>query len=130
MSYRVSYDMAEEVLGDEGAVTAFFIRRAQRVAPHGRRANAYWFAPEGGQDMLRVDMDYDAGRAAVRWLPDGTHVVELEPADPLLVLESSDYPPVEISRELARVSTDTACQLAAAFVRTGDRPAAFAWVTD
>jgi hypothetical protein len=32
-------------------------------------------------DELRLDTDFDAGRAAPRWLPDGTHAVELEPAD-------------------------------------------------
>lgn len=99
MTYRVAYDIDEE-LADAGAVTEFFNRREQRVAPHGRRANR--FAPSGGEDVLRADIDFDAGRAALRWLPDGAFAADLEPGEPIVVLESSDFPPVTIPGTLVR----------------------------
>lgn len=130
MTYRVSYDLSEEPLPDTDAVEEFFARRAHRIAPNGRRANAYWIGPEGSDDMLRVDLDYDAGRAALRWLPDGSHAVELEPDEPIIVLESSDYPPVTIPATLARVSIDTAHQAVIAYVQTGKRPPSITWADD
>ncbi|WP_159104746.1 Imm1 family immunity protein [Plantactinospora sp. BB1] len=127
MTYRISYDMDEEVLPDAEAVSAFFEKRAHRIAPHGRRANAYWIGPAGGEDVMRVDVDYDAGRAALRWLPDNSHGVELDPGAPIVVLESSEHPPVTIPGTLARVSIDLARAAVAAYIRTGQRPSSVAW---
>src|SRR5215218_1271807 len=106
MSYRVAYDIGEEPLPDADAVGEFFDKRSMRIASHGRRANTYWFAPVGAEDVLRLDLDYDAGRAALRWLPDGTHAIELDAADPIVVLESSDYDVVTVPAALARISVD------------------------
>src|SRR4051812_21404304 len=39
----------------------------------------------GDRSLLRIDIDVDAGRAALRWLPDGSHAVELDPAGPIEV---------------------------------------------
>jgi hypothetical protein len=130
MSYRVAYDVGEELLPDADAVGDFFDKRSMRIAPHGRRANAYWFAPAGEQDVLRLDLDYDAGRAALRWLPDGTHAIELDVAEPIVVLESSDYDVVTIPAALARVSLDTARRAVIEYVRTGQRPVCVEWVAD
>ena len=96
MTYRVVYDMCHDELPDPAAVDDFFTERSTAIAPHGKRANAYWFAPTGADDELRLDIDFDAGRAALRWLPNDTHAVELERAEPIVVLESSDYDVVTI----------------------------------
>ena len=130
MTYRVAYDMSQEQLPDAQSVGDFLDRRAKRIAPHGRRANAYWFAPADTQDELRLDLDYDAGRAALRWLPDRTHAVELDPAEPIIVLESSDTDVVTIPAELVRVSIDTARRAVIEYVATGQRPTCVHWATD
>jgi hypothetical protein len=130
MTYRVVYDMCEEELPDAAAVGDFFDERSTAIAPHGGRANAYWFAPAVADDVLRLDVDFDAGRAALRWLPDGTHAVELEAAESIVVLESSDYDVVTIPAVLARVSVDTARRAVTEYVRTGQRPTCVEWVAD
>jgi hypothetical protein len=99
-------------------------------APHGARANAYWFAPAGSAEALRLDIDYDSGRAALRWLPDGSHAVELDQAGPIVVLETSDRDVVTIPAELARVSVETAHRAVVEYVSTGHRPTVVEWVTD
>jgi hypothetical protein len=96
VTYRVVYDMYEDELPDAAAVEDFFDERSKEIAPHGARANAYWFARVGVDDELRLDLDFDAGRAALRWLPDGTYAVELDLAESIVVLESSDYDVVTI----------------------------------
>lgn len=130
MTYRVVYDMCQEELSDPAAVDDFFTERSTAIAPHGKRANAYWFAPVGADDVLRLDVDFDASRAALRWLPDGTHAVELEPAEPIVVLESSDYDVVTIPATLTRVSLDTARRAISEYVRTGQRPTGVDWAAD
>lgn len=79
---------------------------------------------------MRLDLDFDAGRAALRWLPDGTHAVELEATEPIVVLESSDDDVVTISAALARVSVDLARRAVSEYVRTGQRPSLVEWVAD
>lgn len=128
MTYRVSYDMCREELTDPEAAGAFIDKQALRIAPHGGRANAYWFAPaEGEVDVLRLDLDYDTGRAALRWLPDGSHAVELPVTGPIVVLESSDYDVVTIPAELARLGVDTARRAVVEYVATGRRPSHLVW---
>lgn len=115
-------------LSDTDAVAAFVDKQALRIAPHGGRANAYWFAPASSdEDVLRLDLDYDTGRAALRWLPDGSHAVELRVAGPIVVLESSDYDVVTILAELARVSVETARRAVVEYIATGQRPTCVAW---
>jgi hypothetical protein len=127
MTFRVHYDLCKEELADSDAVREFFDERCEAFAPHGGRANAYWFAPVGADDVLRLDIDYDTQRAALRWLPDGTHAVEFDPAGPIVVMESSDYDVVTIPAELARVSVDTAHRAVAEYVATGQRPTVVEW---
>jgi hypothetical protein len=130
MTYRVVYDMCEEELLDAEAVGDFLDERSRAIAPHGGRANAYWFAPVGADDVLRLDLDFDAGRAALRWLPDGTHAVELDAVEPIVVMESSDYDVVTVPAALARVSVDTARRAVSDYVRTGQRPTCLEWAAD
>jgi hypothetical protein len=122
MTFRVHYDLCTEKLPDADAVREFFAERSEAFAPHGGRANAYWFAPVGEPDVLRLDIDFDNGRAALRWLPDGTYAVEFDPVGPIVVLESSDYDVVTIPAELARVSVDTARRAVTEYITTETRP--------
>lgn len=128
MTYRVKFDTCREELADASATEAFLEQRPMRYAPHGGRANAYWFASAADDtDVLRLDIDYDRGRAALRWLPDGTHAVELDAAEPIVVLESSDCDVVTIPAELARVSIDTAHRAVVEYIVTGQKPDIVRW---
>lgn len=128
MTYRVVYDICEENLPDADAVAKFLDVQSRVFSPHGGRAASYWFAPVGTDaDVLRADLDFDVERAALRWLPDGSHAVELEPVGPIVVMESSDCDVVTISAELARVSVQTAKRAVIEYVTTGQRPNCVAW---
>lgn len=129
MTYRVIYDISETQLPDADAAARFLDERPERIATHGARATAYWFAPAGREDdELRLDIDYDNGRAALRWLPDGSHAWEFEPVGPIVVMESSDSDVVTIPAELARVSVDTAHRAVIEYVTTGQRPTCVQWI--
>ncbi|GAA0951554.1 Imm1 family immunity protein [Virgisporangium aurantiacum] len=130
MTFRVHFDMCKGELPDGDAVREFFDQRREAFAPHGGRANAYWFAPVGADDVLRLDIDYDNGRAALRWLPDGTHAEEFDQVGPIVVMESSDYDVVTIPAELARVSADTAHGAVTEYITTGAKPASVEWAPD
>jgi hypothetical protein len=130
MAYRVRFDICRDELPDVAAVQAFLDERPKRWAPHGGRANAYWFASGGAEDVLRLDIDYDNGRAALRWLPDATHAVELPEIGPIVVLESSDRDVVTIPAELARVSAETAHRAVVEYVTTGQKPMNVPWEPD
>lgn len=129
LTYSVWWDIDEQELSDAASVETFFSRRADRIAPHGSRAFAYWFAPVGVEDAeLRLDIDYDAGRAALRWLPDDTHALELPQAGPITVLETSEDGQLsEVPAELAVVSVDSAHSAIAEYVMTGRRPTLLRW---
>ncbi|GIG55685.1 hypothetical protein Lfu02_00570 [Longispora fulva] len=129
MTFSVWWDNDEQELSDAASVEAFFARRADRIAPHGGRAFAYWFAPVGVEEVvLRLDIDYDAGRTALRWLPDDTHALELPQAGPITVLETSDGGQIsEVPAELAVVSVPTAHAAIAEYIATGQRPALLRW---
>jgi hypothetical protein len=128
MTYRVVYDICEADLRDPGAAGKFLDRQSTLISTHGARAASYWFAPVGADDdVLRLDIDYDNGRAALRWLPDGSHAVELDRVGPIVVMESSDLPVVTIPAELARVSVETAHRAVIEFITTGQRPAIVQW---
>lgn len=131
MTYRVAHDICETDLPTVDEAVTFLDQRSMMISTHGGRAAAYWFAPTGvSDDMLRLDLDFDTGRAALRWLPDATHGVELEPAESIVVMESSDCPVVIIPAELARVSVATAKRAAIEYVTTGQRPTCVAWAPD
>jgi hypothetical protein len=117
-------------MADAQATVTVLDDRPLRIATHGKRVASYWFAPAGAEDTLRLDIDYDVRRAALRWLPDGSHAVELEEDEPIVVMESSDYDVVTIPAALARVSVETAHRAVAEYVSTGERPTCVQWVTD
>jgi Immunity protein Imm1 len=130
MTYRVAYDISETALPNVDAAVKFLGERPLRIATHGKRAASYWFAPTGADDVLRLDIDYDAERAALRWLPDGSHAIEVPEGESIVVMESSDCDVVTIPAELARVSVQTAHRAVVEYVSTGQRPRCVEWVTD
>ena len=118
----------QELDGPAEAVRQFD-EQADAIMSHGGSGQVIWFAPAGGSDALRIDVDVDTGRAALRWLADGSQAVELDPDMPLRVLESTDGGLVTIPAELARVSVATARQAVAEYVTTGQRPTCVEWTT-
>lgn len=130
MTFHVVFDTCQTPLPDVDAVEAFLAERPYRYATHGGRAMSYWFASGDGEAVLRADIDYDTGRAALRWLPDRMHAVELEPTVPIVVMASSDLPPVSVPAALARVSIDAAHRAIVEYVSTGQRPTNVQWMAD
>jgi hypothetical protein len=121
------YHGHQEVLGDAAHAAESFDEQANSIMPDGRSGQAIWFGPQDGEPELRVDVDVDAGRAALRWLADGSYAVELTPADPIVVLESPDGGAVTVPAELARVSPETARRAVVAYVESCARPAVLRW---
>ena len=71
-----------------------------RPGPAGTCGQSIYFGPAGADGLmddrgykeggLRVDIDVEAGRAAVNWMADGSYAVELPPSGPLTVWWSLD----------------------------------------
>ena len=104
-----------------------FAEQARLLLPHGGSGQAIWFGTPDNPEILRVDIDVDAGLAALRWLPDGSHAVELEPGPSITVLENPDWGPVTIPAELARVRAATAHAAVIEYATTGQRPTCVQW---
>ncbi|WP_327002698.1 Imm1 family immunity protein [Dactylosporangium sp. NBC_01737] len=101
---------------------------AREIMWHGQSGQSVMIGPEGGAKDLRVDIDVDAGRAALTWLADETIAVELARGDPLEVVWNGDAPLQIIPPGMARVSVPTARQVIADYVATGERPRLVEWV--
>lgn len=130
MKYIVWWDINDQILSDAEEAAAFLDQQSVIVNNWGTRGFALWFGVVTDGWMggpLRVDLDPDVGRAALRWIPDGTHAVELAPEGPIMVLEDSGKPLVEISGELARVSLGKAWEAVREYVTTGEKPACTRW---
>ncbi|WP_412544492.1 Imm1 family immunity protein [Longispora sp. K20-0274] len=80
---------------------------------------------EWADRALEVHVDFDAGRAAVVWLPDGTHGVEFDVVGPIVAGLGDE--PEEIPAELARVSIDKAREVVREYVSTGAKPTCVEW---
>ncbi|GIG62591.1 hypothetical protein Lfu02_69630 [Longispora fulva] len=140
MTIAVMYDhngVAYELTSPNDAGEQFD-QQTQRILRDGRSAHTLWWGtsdqgpdPRGDVNVdslrLRIDIDPEMGRAAVRWLPDGTHVQELEPTTTLTVIESADAADVIIPAELAVVSIPTARTIAVSFAADGQRPTGVSW---
>ncbi len=74
-----------------------------------------------------MDIDVDAGRAAPQWVEDGSHAVELDPAEPITVMESPDLGLTTVPAELARVRPETVRNAVIEYITTGRRPSHVAW---
>jgi predicted urease superfamily metal-dependent hydrolase len=104
-----------------------FDGQAKLIMRTGHSAQAIWFGTQDEPEMLRVDVDVEAGRAALRWLPDGTHAVGLGPGEAITVLEKPGWGPVTIPASLVRVRVDTARKAVTEYVVTGQRPTCVMW---
>lgn len=119
----------EELSGPADA-GEWFDEQADMVMPHGGSGQVIWFGPAGGPAELRVDVDVEAGRAALRWTVDGTYAVELDPGSPITVLESPDSGLVTVPAWLARVRPATARAAVLEYVTTGRRPHLLTWMSE
>lgn len=115
------------ILPDAQEAAKLFEEQADLVMPTGTPGQVIWVGTEVDRKILRVDIDTAQGRAALRWLPDGTHAVELEPGSPIETYATSDGELAQVSGKLACVSPATAARAVAEFVATGCRPTCVSW---
>ena len=129
----------QEPLSDPAEAGELFDEEIERPNADARYGQSLYFGPVGAkglhkerlreEDELRVDIDVEAGRAAVNWLADGSYAVELPPEGPLTVWYSADAAPAVVPAEKARVSVATARRLVQEYVATGARPSSVEWTT-
>jgi hypothetical protein len=103
-----------------------FDEQIESIMPHGGCGQTLTVGTLD-QPALRIDIDVDADRAALRWLPDSTYAADLDPDTPITVYESPDTGLLEIPAELARVSVATARVAVVDYAATGRRPANVDW---
>jgi hypothetical protein len=116
-----------EPLSDPAQAAAFFDDATSEIVPHGGSGQALWInAGEG----LRVDIDIDAGRAALTWPADDAVGVELDPGPSITVMRSVDEPLVTVPGRLARVSIGAARRAVVEYIATGNRPTCVDWATE
>jgi hypothetical protein len=92
--------------------------------PHGGCGQVIRYGPADGPQMLRVDVDLDGQRAALRWVPDGSFAIEQDRVGPIALLKSPDRGLATVPARLARVSVATARGAVVGFVAAGRRPPA------
>ncbi|GAB7044272.1 MULTISPECIES: Imm1 family immunity protein [Catenuloplanes] len=136
----IDYQAYVEPIPDRETAAEVFDDVASMIRQTGGTGQAIWIRPRGdGEDIsprafsqgyagngdgLRVEIDVEAGRAAVTWLLDGTIAVEHPPGEPLTVMWSADDAPITLSGSRVRVSAATARRLVLEYVTTGSRPTA------
>jgi immunity protein Imm1 of predicted polymorphic toxin system len=123
------YHGHDEELSDPVQAGEWFDEQTASIMPNGTSGQAIWFGPADSPAVLRIDIDIDAGRAAMRWLPDNSYAIELELADPIIVIESPDSGPLTIAADLARVRPATARRAVIEYVSNGQRPESVSWQT-
>ncbi|MFI6163477.1 Imm1 family immunity protein [Micromonospora haikouensis] len=99
------------------------------ITPHGERGQTLTIGT-ADRPVLRIDVDADADRAALRWLPDGSHATGLDADTPITVYESPDTGLRDIPAGLAWVNTATARNAVIEYVTSGQRPTSVTWVHD
>lgn len=130
MAYILKCDAAEEVVSEPDEAWLFMIEFMGMIFPHGRRAFSLFAGPAETDSAMRIDMDADLGRAAITWLPDGSHGAEHDvPAShvALNVYESPDTGSVAVPAELGRVTPGQALAALGEYVVTGARPTGLEW---
>ncbi|MBQ1022866.1 Imm1 family immunity protein [Micromonospora sp. C95] len=103
-----------------------FDEQIETIMPHGGCGQTITIGT-GDLPVLRVDIDVDAGRAAVRWLPDGGYVADQEPDKAITVYESPDTGLVDISADLVRTTPAAARAAVVEYVVTRQRPTNVNW---
>ncbi|MGC5054601.1 Imm1 family immunity protein [Micromonospora sp. DT48] len=104
----------------------WFDEQTQTVMPHGGCGQTLTIGTDD-KPVLRIDIDIDADRAAVQWLPDGSYATEHEPDTPITVYESPDTGLIDIAPELARVTPATARAALLEYATTRQRPITIGW---
>jgi hypothetical protein len=129
--------LGAETLTSPAQAAECFDEDTGQLLMHGGSGITLWYGPAIDTDRsydpeefapLRIDVDSQAGRAAIRWLPDRCYVVEFEPIGPIEVFESDSTGLIVIPQELARVSVETARRAVSEYVATGQRPTGVTWV--
>lgn len=120
-----------EELRDPEEAGAVFDDQVASIMPHGGSGQVLWFGPADGDPAIRVDIDVERGQAAMRWIEDGAHAVDreldLEPGEPITVMESADGGLSTIAASLARVRPETVRAAVLEYVATGRRPTSVSW---
>lgn len=132
MSYQITCDVSVEQITTAGEAQQLLDDFAGMEFYHGRHAFTLFAGRPDADPQLRLDVDADAGRAAVTWLPGGSSGVQPgvnAPEDDLVVCESSDRDPVVVPKGRARVTLRVARQALGEYVSTGHRPGALNWQT-
>ncbi|MFJ8582805.1 Imm1 family immunity protein [Micromonospora sp. NPDC093277] len=106
-----------------------FDEQIETIMPHGGCGQTLTVGTLD-QPVLRIDIDIDADRAAVRWLPDRSYVADLAPDTPITVYESPDTGLQDIPANRARVATAVARAVVVEYANTGQRPANVHWKYD
>ncbi|MDG4828023.1 Imm1 family immunity protein [Solwaraspora sp. WMMD1047] len=99
------------------------------IMPHGGCGQTLTIGTQD-QPVLRIDIDIDTDRAAVRWLPDGSYAIEQEAGTPITVYESPDTGLVDIPANLARVTSVVARAAVLEYTATGRRPTNVRWANE
>ncbi|WP_036378384.1 Imm1 family immunity protein [Micromonospora sp. ATCC 39149] len=103
-----------------------FDEQIEAIMPHGGCGQTLTIGT-ADQPALRIDIDIDIDRAALRWLPDGTYP---STSPPTLPSPSTSHPIpawVEIPADLARVTAATARAAVIEYATTGQRPTNLDW---
>jgi hypothetical protein len=124
------YHSHREDLAGPAEAGEWFDEQVASIMPHGGCGQVIRYGPADGPEMLRVDVDLDEQRAALRWVPDGSFAVEHDPVGPITVLESPDRGLVAVPAHLARVSVATARRAVVEYVATGQRPTGMEWAAE
>ncbi|MFI0797039.1 Imm1 family immunity protein [Micromonospora rubida] len=103
-----------------------FDEQITTIMPHGECGQTLTVGTPD-QPVLRIDIDVDADRAAMRWLPDGSYAIDLDPDTSITVYESPDAGLHDIPADLARLNTTTARQAVIEYVTSGQRPTNVTW---
>jgi len=114
-------------LSDEDEAVAWFDEQVDAIMPHGGSGQTIWIGADDGPPVLRADVDVEVDRAAMCWLPDGSHAVELDQGVSISVYESADTGLVTVPAALVRITASTARAAIAEYAATGAQPSSVRW---
>lgn len=120
------YHGHQRVLRDATDAGTQFDDQASAIMPHGGSGQTITISTDN-TPVLRIDIDIDADRAAVQWLPDGSYAIEIDAGTPITVYASPDDGLRDIPAARVRVTAATAHDLVADYIATGMRPATVTW---
>ncbi len=128
MTYTAWWGLDLKTIASPEDAPAVIQEATSRLYPHGGRGITIRIGDgEEADAPRRIEVDTEAGRAAVSW--NGVPGIEpgVEPAQPLTVGDDPYEAPVMIPAERARVSPAMAIQAAEEYARTGQRPECLEW---